>query len=104
MVEPINNNYTGFDYVSKTKSVDMMNVQTTRQNVAEKPEPQTAKNQADTVTISKEALDAQKSNTAISKPEEARNKTMEEAQKMAGAGASKNNPLETIAQTYGVSK
>jgi hypothetical protein len=106
MVEAINSNYNSSDFFSKTKPVDMMGTQTNRQGVAEQPELQPKKNQTDTVTISNEALNAQRSNTAVNNPEEARKKSMEEAQKMAsaGTGASKNNPLETIAQTYGVSK
>lgn len=104
MVEPINSNYNSSDYFSKTKPVDMMNQQTNQQNVVEKQEPQPKKNQADTVTISREALEAQRSNVATNNPEEARNKSMVEAQNATSAGASKGNPQETMAQSYGVSK
>lgn len=104
MVEAINSNYNSSDYFSKTKPVDLMNIQTNRQGIGELPEQPPKKNQTDTVTISKEAMDAQKSNVAVNNPEDARKKSMEEAQNMAGAGGQKNNPLETMAQTYGISK
>lgn len=104
MVEPINSNYNNSDYFNKIKPVDTMNSQTSQQNVVEKQEPQAKKNQADTVTISREALEAQRSNAATNNPEEARNKSMVEAQNAAGAGAPKSNPRETMAQSYSISR
>jgi hypothetical protein len=103
MVEPVNNNVYSVDMLDKAKSGMTSEVQKDSQVSAETTEAQSQKKQADTVTISKEAVEAQKG-AAQTAPEQARVKSMQEAQNPANQGAAKNNPMEALVQAYGVSK
>jgi hypothetical protein len=103
MVEPVNNNVYSVDMLDKAKSGMTSEVQKDSQVSTATTEAQSQKKQADTVTISKEAVEAQKG-TAQTAPEQARIKSMQEAQNPANQGAAKNNPMEALVQAYGVSK
>jgi len=100
MMEPISNG-SNYDMFTKAKPVGMPDVQTERQAVTEKPEVQTNKKSADTVTISQEAVNAQANAAVKSAPEQARENAMQESQDMATRGTNKNNPLEALVQSYG---
>jgi hypothetical protein len=103
MVEPVNNNVYNVDMMDKAKSGMTSEVQKDSQVSAATTELQNPKKPADTVTISKEAVEAQKG-AAKTAPEQERVKSMQEGQNPANQGAAKNNPKEALVQAYGVSK
>ena len=105
MVEPVNNTTNAYnvDMQDKQKAAAAMEVQTNRPSSEAVTEAQDKKKQSDTVTISQEAVEAQKGAVQTA-PEQARVKAMEEGQNAAKQAAARNNPMEAIVQAYGISK
>jgi len=105
MVEAVGNNNGVYsvDAQDRIRAGAATEVQNNRQPSTTTAEVQSTKKQADTVTISQEAVAAQQ-NTVQTAPEQARITSMEEAQNTAAQGAAKSNPMEAVAQAYGVSK
>jgi len=104
MVEAVGNNNGAYsvDAQDRIKAGVATEAQTNRPSTTV-TEAQSPKKQADTVTISQEAVAAQQ-NAPQTAPEQARITSMEEAQNTANQGNARNNPMEAVAQAYGVSK
>jgi len=106
MVEAVGNNNGAYsvDAQDRVKAGVATEGQNNRQSSATSADVQSPKKQADTVTISQEAVAAQQGAVQTA-PEQARIASMEEAQSTVAQGAAKSsNPMEAVAQAYGVSK
>jgi hypothetical protein len=106
MVEPMNNvsNAYSVDVQERARAGVAADVQPNRQLTAATPEVQDQKKSSDTVTISREAVEAQRSTAVQTAPEQARVKAMEETQNTANRGTAANSPAAAVAQSYGVSQ
>jgi len=105
MVEAVGNNNGAYsvDVQDRIRAGVATEEQNNRQPSTAVAEAQSPKKQADTVTISQEAVTAQQGAVQTA-PEQARITSMEEAQNTANQGNAKSNPMEAVAQAYGVSK
>jgi len=106
MVESVSNSGNAYsvDVQERARTGVTAEVQTNRQSAAATPEVQDQKKPSDTVTLSREAVEAQKGTAVQTAPEQARVKAMEESQNPANRGTAGNNPAVAVAQAYGVSQ